>query len=341
MIQNIFLIRGIDQKSIDNLSIFYYPQDIITKDKTNLEKLFLVHDTQSSKNDANDKNDHSNQKQIQIYDPIPHKINNLNTITIKINDHVIIGLIFDMDDNPHDYELFFKELMHELINNEKRCSFHEEFEIENLMITAFVDFRRYDDELMQKQSGIEISKDMPFNKIFIFGLDEVGKSSLVRRIKTGEYADNYFTPTKKFNIQYIKDEEKGLLALWDMPGQHSFRKKWLTGSQDSNILVYMFDVSDQIRFAESRKELDFILDHYELSEVPVLIIGNKVDLVNHVNIKDIHETKKHLDRLRNEIFDYFKFHDIGDRTWKFLFSSVKTNYNIDHIIDSILDLVSI
>jgi len=341
LIQNIFLIRGINQQSIDDLSIFNYPQEIISKDNTIIENLILVHDSKALRNKVNDTNNYSNPQKFQISNPIPQKIDNLNSITICINKSIIIGLVFDQDDNPYDYEDFFKELMQELINNENRCSFHEEFDIENFLITAFVDFRRFDDELVQKQSGMEIPKESPFNKVFIFGIDEVGKSSLVRRIKTGEYADNYFTPTKKFNIQYLNDEEKGLLAFWDMPGQYSFRKKWLTGSQDSNILVYMIDVSDQIRFAEARKELDFILDHYELSEVPLIIIGNKIDLVNHVNINDIYENKKHLDRLKKEIFDYFKFQEISDRKWKFLFSSVKTNFNIENIIQSILDFISI
>ncbi len=335
------MIKGIDQQSIDNLCIYNYPQDIITKDNIMLENLFLNHDSQSSKNKVNDKKTKAHLQEFQIDNPIPHKIKNLNTITTKIGDNVIIGLIFDQDDNPRDYEFFFKELMFELINNEKRCSFIEDFEIENFMITTFVDFRRYDDELMQKHSRTDFSKEKPFNKIFIFGIDEVGKSSLVRRIKTGEYTDNYFTPTKKFNIQYVKHDEKGLIAFWDMPGQYSFRKKWLTGSQDSNILVYMIDVSDQIRFAEARKELNFVLEHYELTGVPLLIIGNKIDLVNHVNINDTDETKKHLDRLKNEIFDYFEFQEISDRKWNFLFSSVKTSYNLENIFQSILDLISI
>ncbi len=334
------MVKGDDLQHVDNLSIFNYPQEIITKEKKFIENLFRSHKSKDIGSKKEKPIANNALQQFIIDGPIPHKIKKMNASTICINENVIIGLLLEKDDNLQEYEGFFRDLIYELIVNEKRCSFIEEFEIEIFLITIFIDLRRYEDENIKERLNLEYSRNFPFHKIFLFGIDEVGKSSLLRRIKTGEYSDNYFTPTKKFNIQYIQDGESGLLAFWDMPGQYSFRKKWLLGSQDSNILIYMIDVSDQIRFEESKKELDIIINHHELADVPLLIIGNKIDLINHINSNDQSESKNYLDRIKKEILNFFNFEQMQKRNWKFIFSSVKTGYNIKKIFESIKELIS-
>jgi len=334
LIKNIFLVKGNDFQDLENLAVFNYPQDIVTNSNSLIENMLYGHDCKKLQGIEN------KTVPYQIDEPVPQVINNLNLSTICIDGRIIIGLHLDNNDNPYDYEEIFKELIHELVNNEKICSFEDDLEIENLLITLFIDFRRYGEEVLENFSSPGIEKESSFVKVFLFGIEEVGKTSMVRRIKTGEYSDNYFTPTRKFNIQYVQDHGKGLAAFWDMPGQPLFRKKWLTGLQDSNIVVYMIDISDQIRFESSKKELYSIINRYELSGVPLLIIGNKVDLVNHLSENDGNTNGDHLKRLKNEIFEFFKFNEIRNHEWQFLFTSVKTNYNVDNVVETIFDLLS-
>ena len=158
-----------------------------------------------------------------------------------------------------------------------------------------------------------------------------------RRIKSGEYSDNYFAPTKKFDIEYVQKAEMGVLAVWDMPGQNIFRKKWLVGLQDSNIIIYMIDVANQIRFEESKREFWKFINRFELVGVPLLILANKVDLLNHSDKINVEQLK----RSRNEIMSFFEFDKIRNRDWKFLFTSVKTNFNIKSVIELIYDMIQV
>ncbi|MFW9938213.1 MAG: ADP-ribosylation factor-like protein [Candidatus Thorarchaeota archaeon] len=341
MLSNIFLLKGKNFHDLTQFDIYSYPEDLSKKSDENfIQKVIQGHDqgfileksrkiNQKSKK-SNYKN---NQKNQFIFDcPIPQKVNNQNIYTIGINSKMIIGLIFEEGDNLFDYREIFEDLSHELLNNEKCCSFNNDFEIENLLITLFIDIRRFGDEILEQR---EISLQLVglYTKVFLFGLDDVGKTSLIRRIKTGKFNDNFFTPSKKFNIEYLQIEENQY-SLWDLPGQVRFREKWLKGIQDSNILIYMIDAANQLRFDESKREFWKILNNYTLSNIPLVILGNKLDLLI-PSKKNYHEQ---IERTKEEILDFFEFDKLGGRCWKFLFTSVKTNYNLDKLVETIVKL---
>ena len=344
MLNNIFLFQGKNFHNLDNLDIYSYPDEIINSNTDNIRKIIYGHDhgyliqqnrtRNSSPNNHYNPNNNLKKNQYIIDTPVPQVIDELNIYTTCINRKIIIGLIFEKDDNPYDYKNIFEELLNELLVTENTCSFEDEIEIENLLLTIFIDIRRYGDEYIEKRPEIEFHYDESFTKAFLFGIDDVGKSSLVRKIKTGEFSDNYFIPTKKFNIDYVQKEDV-LLAIWDMPGQQTFRQKWLIGLQDSNIIIYLIDVANQIRFQESKNEFWKIINRYDLAGVPLLILANKTDLLNSSG----EENNTHIDRLKIELVEFFEFEKIKNREWKLIFTSIKTNYNIDAVIDSIFKMI--
>jgi small GTP-binding protein len=332
LLHDIFLFKG--KKELEDLNIYCYPKEVINiNNKILVNTIIKGHDQEKIADKETTPSSYKSSNQFIIDKPIAQYINDFNMYTACINEEIIVGLIFEDDDNPYDYKEIFEELLCELLNNGNGYSFEEEIEIENLLISMFIDLRRYGDEVVEKNPEIEhyYERDS-FFKVFLFGIDEVGKTSFVRKLKTGEYNDNYFTPTRKFSIEYIEEEERGLLAIWDLPGQLSFRSKWLKGIQDSNILVYMLDIANQRRFEESKKEFWKIINNPELNGVPLLILGNKSDLVR--------QSDAQLQNLREEVFNYFDFEKIKNRDWKFLFTSVKTNHNIESTIQTIFDLMS-
>jgi len=346
MLHNIFLFKGKKFQDLKDLNIYSYPNEIININDKNLVNMIITGHDQANLNNKN--NIHNNlsiynpdltekSNHYKIDKPVAQIVNDLNIYTSCINGKILVGLIFDEEDNPYDYKEIFEELLSELLINGTVYSFDDEIEIENLLISMFIDIRRYGDEIIEKPPKIVYHYQQElFIKVFLFGIDEVGKTSLVRRIKTGEFNDNFFAPTRKFNIEYIEKQEKGLLAFWDMPGQQNFRKKWLIGLQDSNIVVFMIDIANQIRFEESKKEFWNIVNRDDLFGIPLLIVGNKIDL-----IKSSEKSRENqLEKLKEELYDFFSFEKIKNREWAFLFTSVKTKYNIDVVIQIVFDLVA-
>jgi small GTP-binding protein len=332
LLHDIFLFKG--KSELEDLNIYCYPKEIInSSNKILINTIIKGHEKEVKEDKDPIPSSCTTPNHFRIETPIAQYIEDYNIYTSCVNKEIIVGLIFEDEDNPYDYKEIFEELLCEFLNNGNGYSFDEEIEIENLLISMFIDLRRYGDEVVEKTPEIDyyFQRDA-ITKVFLFGIDEVGKTSFVRRLKTGEYNDNYFTPTRKFNIEYIQEDERGLLAVWDMPGQKSFRSRWLKGLQDSNIIVYMLDIANQRRFEESKKEFWYIINNPELGGVPLLILGNKSDLVK--------QSDDQLQNLREEVFTYFEFEKIKNRDWRFLFTSVKTNHNIELTIQKIFDLMS-
>ena len=340
MLYNIFLLKGKNLQDLNNLNIYSYPRDIIAIEKKDvINKILLSHETTNYRELKNTRSIHKDPQEKFSFDtPVPQVIDGLNIYSTKINENIYIGLIFNQEDNPYDYRNTFEETLNELLNIKQICSFDDDTEIENLLISLFIDLRRYGDEIVERFPEVEFHHQQDsFIKAFLFGIDEAGKTSFIRRLKTGKYNDNYFTPTRKFNTEYIKREEGDpLVAFWDMPGQRSMRFRWVNGLQDSNIIIFMIDIANQLRFEESKKEFWNIISRYELMGVPLLIFGNKVDLINHKKKK----CKEQLERIKTELFEFFEFEKIKDRLWSFLFISVKINYNIEKSLKIIYNLTN-
>jgi small GTP-binding protein len=335
MLSNIFLLKGNIIDDINHLDIYSYPFDINAKeDKDFIKKIIEEHEKENREIiNSNTKKFTLNSINYELEAPISLKIEDENIFIMGIDNQMILGLIFEEEDNPYDYKEIFEDLSNEMLNNEESCFFEDEFEIENFLITLFIDIRRYGDEILQQYPEIALQSSDIVKKVFLLGIDDVGKSSFIRRLKTGQFSENFFTPTKKFNIEYLQ-EENGQLAIWDMPGNLILRKNWLYGIQDSNIIAFMIDIANQRSFKESKEEFWNLVNRDNVEGIPIIIIANKVDLLD----LDPHFREEQLLRTKKELMDYFQFDNLKDRLWKFIFSSVKTNYNLQKIVDTLFQL---
>lgn len=95
-------------------------------------------------------------------------------------------------------------------------------------------------------------------------------------------------PTVGFNVRKIT---KGgvTIKMWDIGGQPRFRSMWERYCRAVNAIVYMVDASDHEKIEASRNELHNLLDKPQLQSIPVLVLGNKRDLPNSLDEKELIE----------------------------------------------------
>ncbi len=138
---------------------------------------------------------------------------------------------------------------------------------------------------------------MPQHKVFLFGLDFAGKTTIMNFIK--EEPETNTQPTISFVIDnlIIKNTE---FIIWDAPGQINYREKWGRGVLDAVILLFVLDTADAERFIEAKEELYKVLNDYDTRRISLLFCFHKIDLEaaqnNYEKAQEIFELKKILER---------------------------------------------
>jgi GTP-binding protein SAR1 len=64
----------------------------------------------------------------------------------------------------------------------------------------------------------------------------------------------------------------------DLGGHDVARDLWTDYFVACNAVIYLVDCNDRDRFAESKAELDKLLNNDQLQGIPFLILGNKIDM---------------------------------------------------------------
>lgn len=116
-------------------------------------------------------------------------------------------------------------------------------------------------------------------KVIVGGEGNVGKTSLVRR-----YARAKFSAARNITLgidittqEFQLAGEQVKLALWDIEGQAGDRPNFYLGAQAA-LLVY--DVTEPRSLEALLLWVERVRTH--ASAIPLLIAGNKIDLVEHV-----------------------------------------------------------
>ena len=120
--------------------------------------------------------------------------------------------------------------------------------------------------------------------IVFLGLDNAGKSALLHVFKTDRV-----TQTRPTIHPHSEQLKMGNLVLntFDLVGHETARKIWKDYFPAVHAILFLIDSVDVKRFEEARKELENILETPELINIPIAILGNKIDMAGAVSEEEL------------------------------------------------------
>lgn len=141
---------------------------------------------------------------------------------------------------------------------------------------------------------IGLRKKPQNNNIIFLGLDNAGKTTLLRRL-TGEHNPNAAVPTQGFTIKGIK--VSGVkLQVFDVAGHDQSRPYWRQYYSEAAAAVFVLDSANTARLHEAYEELDCLFEEDKLLHAPILILANKQDRMDAVTpeqiVRDLHMAER-------------------------------------------------
>ncbi|XP_050345635.1 ras-related protein Rap-2b isoform X1 [Nymphalis io] len=117
------------------------------------------------------------------------------------------------------------------------------------------------------------------HKIVVLGAAKVGKSSLI-----SQFLYNTFSPKYKRTIEEMHHGDFNVagvrltLDILDTSGAYEFPAMRALSMQSADAFILVYDITDANSFVEVRALRDQIHETKESTAVPIVVVGNKVDL---------------------------------------------------------------
>eukprot|EP00164_Ancoracysta_twista_P001477 GFYU01001927.1.p2 GENE.GFYU01001927.1~~GFYU01001927.1.p2 ORF type:complete len:185 (-),score=46.30 GFYU01001927.1:86-640(-) len=114
-------------------------------------------------------------------------------------------------------------------------------------------------------------------RILCVGLDNSGKTTILKHLTPKKAEVTNVRPTVGFNVEEFT---KGNLSFicYDMSGQGRYRNLWEAYYKDCQGIIFVIDASEQIRMCVAKDELEALLRHEDVGDVPIVFFANKMDI---------------------------------------------------------------
>lgn len=113
--------------------------------------------------------------------------------------------------------------------------------------------------------------------IAIIGLQNSGKTTLTHMLG-GRPFEQDTVPTLGIQISQFS-LENSLIKVYDLAGQTRFQALWERCFSKVDLIIYMIDLSDTTTLDESFEKLSKVMHMTNDDRIPLLVVGNKTDLV--------------------------------------------------------------
>jgi Ras-related protein Rab-1A len=168
-----------------------------------------------------------------------------------------------------------------------------------------------------------MSSDFDYlSKILVIGNAGAGKSCLISRYVDKEYTDNYLNTIGvdfKTKILLINDK-KIKINIWDTAGQEKFRSLVTSYYRNSDIIIIVFDLTNNISFQNIDSWYSDITSYCIKKSYKLYLVGTKADMGKDKFIVD-----------EISIKEKCKQYDM-----KYFATSSKKNYNLDNLFNDIV-----
>lgn len=149
-------------------------------------------------------------------------------------------------------------------------------------------------------------------KILMLGLDDSGKTTILYKLKLGDFVAT--VPTIGFNVESV--EYKNIrFNVWDLGGQDMIRPLWRHYYRNTHVLIFVVDSNNKRRIYQARNELHRLINEDELSDATILIFANKQDLPGAMHV--------------SEVAEKLKLHTISQRRWHIQSTCAKTGQGLN------------